>query len=263
MYTGSREIVNHLKAKGLPRRSCVAWGTLYISCFVYLTGVKVGRDNRKFSGPTVSSSIFEESTLGRPSIVNISGERGDVGRKNSLYGTIFPLPTSKAMEANRKSEMSGSGPRAHSGKKILFNDSGSWYMKHRTKMAGGEIMRRTCLAALLVSVLFLAMASGGYAQSAEDMIKNQSPGVRYAYRGDINGAPGVEAAYVRGDQITFVVEEGRSKGFSHTFRPTNKRTEGNRVILEDKLREYSIDSYRLVERDKTGTWTSVNVYMRE
>jgi len=124
-------------------------------------------------------------------------------------------------------------------------------------------MRKTGLAALLASVLILAAASMGYAQSAEDFVKGQSRGIRYANRFNDDGIPTVNVLYLRGDTLTDVTEEGRSKGFYRTISIVSKRSEGNKLILDDGNVEYIVDAYRLVERPKNGAWGAGIVYMRE
>jgi hypothetical protein len=126
-------------------------------------------------------------------------------------------------------------------------------------------MRKIGIAAFLASVLVFSVASIGYAQSAEDLAKGQSVGVRYTNRFiSDNGIPTVNVIYIRGDEIISACEEGASKGFSSTSRVATKRTEGNKLILDDGGgNEYIIDGYRLIQRPKSGIWGAGVVYTRE
>lgn len=96
-------------------------------------------------------------------------------------------------------------------------------------------MRRTGLAVLFVSVLILAAASMGYAQSAEDLAKGQNAGVRYdCITGqDGSGRPWIDTVYIRGDEVTYTqFQPDGSELPLGEVRVTNKRTEGNKLILE-------------------------------
>jgi hypothetical protein len=133
-------------------------------------------------------------------------------------------------------------------------------------MTEGQTMIKTGLGASLVFMFVFAIASTVHAQSAEDLAKGQSPGVRYVNRFNDEGIPTVNVLIIRGDEITFACEEGRSKGVSYVAsRIGNKRTEGNKVILEsnDGRMEYTIDGYRLIQRPKSGVWSAGIVYTRE
>jgi hypothetical protein len=126
-------------------------------------------------------------------------------------------------------------------------------------------MRKIGLAAPFAFMLIFAVASMGHAQSAEDLVKGQSPGVRYVCRDKMDGVtPSTIVIYIRGNELTWSWEEGPSKGLHTSERIVSNRPEGNKLIfLTTSGREYVVDGYRLIARDpKTGQDTS-GVFTRE
>ena len=98
-------------------------------------------------------------------------------------------------------------------------------------------MKTLSIALMATFMLVLAATSTGQAQSAEDLVKAQNPGVKYVYRG-CNLA---QVIFIRGDklseinELTLVIEVQGGKN-SHTTRLTfpilAKRQEGNKLILD-------------------------------
>jgi hypothetical protein len=111
-------------------------------------------------------------------------------------------------------------------------------------------MRKTGLAVFFVSVLILAVGSMGYAQSAEDLAKGQSVGVRYTMTRVEDGLTATHRIYIRGDEVTWTVAKGSEPELTMLQgRVTNKHIDGNKLILETNLPPYPrmiIDGYRLI-----------------
>ncbi|MGP8051397.1 MAG: hypothetical protein ACLPYB_12410 [Desulfobaccales bacterium] len=88
-------------------------------------------------------------------------------------------------------------------------------------------MKTLSFALMAAFMLVLAAASTGQAQNAEDLVKGQS-GVKYVYRGD-----GVSAViYIRGDELTEIMEFRGLPPERLTFPILAKRQEGNKLILD-------------------------------
>jgi len=106
-------------------------------------------------------------------------------------------------------------------------------------------MKKMGLAALLASILMFTVASMGYAQSAEDLAKGQSPGVRYSQTSTDICSRSKLVIDIRGNEVTYgqILEwqtnsncnPGLTVGALHKYsinHVTNKYTEGNKLILE-------------------------------
>jgi hypothetical protein len=100
-------------------------------------------------------------------------------------------------------------------------------------------MKTLSFALMAAFMLVLAATSTGQAQSDEDLVNGQIPGVKYVYRGS-NLA---QVIFIRGDklseinELTLIIEVQASQG-GHTTRLTfpilAKRQEGNKLILDYK-----------------------------
>ena len=91
-------------------------------------------------------------------------------------------------------------------------------------------MQKGVVTVLLACILMFMAVRFALAQSAEDIIKGQSPGVKYAatYYDD-NGRPMKQTIYIRGDEITEVTEPS---GIINRPRLMRKLTEGNKLVLQ-------------------------------
>lgn len=95
-------------------------------------------------------------------------------------------------------------------------------------------MKKTAYSVLIVSLLVLAAASSGQAQSAEDMISDQSSGIVYFNTWVENGVRYLNRFIIRGNEITWmqtIGQETHVAGFS-PYKITSTRREGNKLILE-------------------------------
>jgi hypothetical protein len=111
--------------------------------------------------------------------------------------------------------------------------------------------RKDILAGALLLIFFIGCVSFVMAQSAEEMARGQSPGLKYVHRfTDQEDKSHLLSIYIRGDEITLThTVEGMSKGSSDTVRLVSKRTEGNKLILKDsKNNDYIIDGHWLIHR---------------
>gem|GEM_PF-307740 len=89
-------------------------------------------------------------------------------------------------------------------------------------------LKTLSIALMAAFMLVLAATSTGQAQSAEDLVKGQNPGVKYVYRGD-----GVaEVIYIRGDELTEIIEIPGNPPERLTFPILARRQEGNKLILD-------------------------------
>ncbi len=89
-------------------------------------------------------------------------------------------------------------------------------------------MKTLSMALMAAFMLVLAAASTGQAQSAQDLVKGQSPGVKYVFRGD-----GVaEVISIRGDELTEIIEMDGCPPQRFTFPISAKRQEGNKLIFD-------------------------------
>jgi hypothetical protein len=80
-----------------------------------------------------------------------------------------------------------------------------------------------------------AATSTGQAQSAENLVKDQNPGVKYVYR----GCNLTQEIFIRGDklseinELTLIIEtQGSSPPLRLTLPILAKRQEGNKLILD-------------------------------
>jgi hypothetical protein len=95
-------------------------------------------------------------------------------------------------------------------------------------------MKTLSIALMAAFMLVLAATSTGQAQSAEDLVKGQNPGVKYVYRG-CNLA---EVIFIRGDklteidELTLIIEIHGCPPERLTFPILAKRQEGNKLILD-------------------------------
>ncbi|MGA3174870.1 MAG: hypothetical protein ABSE25_10650 [Syntrophorhabdales bacterium] len=104
-------------------------------------------------------------------------------------------------------------------------------------------MRKIGLAASLAFILIFTTVSFVQAQSAEDLVKNQSSGVTYYNTWVENGVRWTNRFYIRGDGITWMQTIGdETKNAWPPIKVTNKYREGNKVILEtNNLGKFVID----------------------
>ncbi len=91
-------------------------------------------------------------------------------------------------------------------------------------------MKKGYVAAIFVWALILASASFVYADSAEDMLTRQSPGVTYI----VSGNDITESVTIRGDEVTLRSNgcAGGSECPPVSGRIIRKYTEGNKLIFE-------------------------------
>jgi hypothetical protein len=106
-------------------------------------------------------------------------------------------------------------------------------------------MRKIGFGALLAFMLTFTTASMGHAQSAEDLARGQSPGVRYSAPSSDICSKSKLVIDIRGNEVTYgeILEwqsdsncnPGMTIGALHKYsinHVTNQYKEGNKVILE-------------------------------
>ena len=95
-------------------------------------------------------------------------------------------------------------------------------------------MKRMTFSVVMVCVLLFAALSIVHSQSAEDLIRDQSPGVVYFNTWVENGVRYLNRFIIRGNEITWmqtIGQETHVAGLS-PYKITSTRKEGNKIILE-------------------------------
>jgi hypothetical protein len=138
------------------------------------------------------------------------------------------------------------------------------YGYNNSRQAGGTEMGKAGIAVLLSVMMALAFNSLALAQSAEDMVKGQSPGIRFTRLFVDVCSRTTLTIDIRGDEVTYgeridwaergCVPSNMVVGVwkaLETARVTGKYMNGNKLVLETDSRLYVtkviIDGHRLTQ----------------
>lgn len=108
------------------------------------------------------------------------------------------------------------------------------------------------IAAVVLGIAIGATASGVWAQTAEELVKQAGLGTHYVGRWVDEGQRRVISVYIRGDQIIYNNEVGPSTGLAVAVDIVDKYREGDKVILKtgqnNGYERYTISGARLIRQ---------------